>query len=125
MSSTLDGVDITGLVWVDRFAPHHAVTEEQALDGTVLQHRGDPGPRPITLQGGADWPDALTVATLKALQALAESGGVYSLVFDDEPAILVRFAYSDSPVEGAPLRQYQHLPDDEPAVSITIRLWEV
>lgn len=103
--TTLDTIDLPGLVWADEFDWTGVVTEVAAgINGNlVVQEAALSGGRPVTLQGDAEtgWLQRSDLVALQALSGVADATYVLSY---NGAQYTVRWRHEDAPViQAAPV----------------------
>jgi len=125
MSITLEGVDITGLVFLDDFNTDIKGEVQTANDGSVIVFEQEVSFRDKTLIGGDDW-GWLTYSILNELKVLANIGGATYVLNYDGSVYTVRFRSEDIPVlSGDKLIQRSNTDNEDYYNNILIKLMEV
>ena len=125
MSVTLEGIDITGLVFEEDFNTKLIGVTQVANDGSLIVYEQSVGFMDLILIGGDDW-GWLTRETMRSLRDLASaSGSVYQLDYDGE-IYTVRFKSEDIPViSGNSLIKRSNAEDTDYYNNIVLKLMEV
>jgi hypothetical protein len=100
--TTLDGIDLSGLVWTDEFDWSGVVTEAApAINGNlIVQQAALSGGRPVTLQGDAEQGWLLRSALLSLQSKAAVADASYTLAYNGAN-YTVRFRHEDGQVIAA------------------------
>lgn len=122
---TLNGIDITGLIWIDRYEYSGIASEVvETLDGgRIVWESASISGQPVTLSGGDDY-GWLTFETIKLLLAIScNYRAIYDMVTDENETIRVRFRHEAAPAISAQSVQLKAVSDDEDFYkNVTIKL---
>ena len=125
MSITLEGIDITGLVFIEDFHTGISGNVQISNDGSVIVYEQEVSGAIRSLEGGDDWGwlDSGTLSSLKDLASVI--GAIYTLDYEGT-LYTVRFMSESIPVIfGEKLVNRSNIEDTDYYKNIVIKLMEV